>query len=476
MCARHGCVAHGEWMASDLRDRPQVASCLISEGCDALIAGILSSLRQTTVMAPPVDAPSPAALAARDRLAADQIGSGTSIAESPTKLDLHPRPVDHPLAYGRYQSPLRYPGAKSALAPAIGQVITAAKTSPQIRRVSLLVEPFAGGASASLRLVGNGTVERILLADVDPLVTDFWQAAADDTDRLVQRMWDEWRTYVSRGGQGAVDRWDYWRGWSPPGGMTARDRRLEVATKCLFLNRTTFSGILHGKAGPLGGRAQTSEYTIGCRWNPTALAERIQFIGHLYQSGRLVDVWRKDWKQTLSDVPEYYPQLLPSRVLAYLDPPYLEKSSTLYRASFDPQGGYGGAARRGRAGTRSDSLHLELAEYLRRRAQFRWILSYDGDPSLTESPWLYGHNRMNPKREDRDQLGVRCWQITKRLVRTRYSAGGRSGKRPVDELLITTLPAATVPDDDRIRSLGPHSWSGAVQNDDGTGEALRDQH
>jgi DNA adenine methylase len=86
--------------------------------------------------------------------------------------------------------------------------------------------------------------------------------------------------------------------------------------KCLFLNRTTFSGILHGRAGPIGGRRQTGPYKIDCRFNKVTLEARLRFIGDLYNANRLVDVWRKDWRKTLRDIAEWYPQLLPNRVIA----------------------------------------------------------------------------------------------------------------------------------------------------------------
>lgn len=381
---------------------------------------------------------------------ADLFGTGKAINAQARPLVTELEGVSHELAHGRYQSPLRYPGAKSALAPVIARVVISAKQSRRVPEVNLLVEPFAGGASASLRMIGDGIVDRILLADADPLVTAFWQAAADDTERLIDRMHDEWRRYVRGGGAAAVERWDYWRSWNPRPATISRNRRLAAAMKCLFLNRTTFSGILHGKAGPLGGRAQTSDYPIGCRWNPDALAERLRYVGHLYNLGRLVDVWRKDWRQTLNDVPEHYPQLLPSRVVAYLDPPYVEKSSVLYRTSFDPRGGYGGDGL-GASRPKDDTLHFDLAGYLRTKAQFRWLLSYDNHPTLTQSMWLYAHDRMTPSELDRDVLGVRRWRISKRLVTTRYTAAGRVGKRSADELLITTFPATSVPLDEQLR-------------------------
>ena len=48
-------------------------------------------------------------------------------------------------------------------------------------------------------------------------------------------------------------------------------------------------------------------------------------------------------------------------------------------------------------------------------------------------------------------LDVKRWRISKRVVTTRYSAAGRVGKRSAEELLITTLPPATVPVDDQLR-------------------------
>jgi DNA adenine methylase len=360
--------------------------------------------------------------------------------------------LEHPLATGRYQTPLRYPGAKTGLADLVGRLVESAKTSSQVRDVDLLVEPFAGGASTSLRLVGAGIVNRILLADADPLVAAFWQVAAAETDRLIDRMADEHKTYVAYGGDTALRRWDYWRLWTPPVGLSVNNARFEAAVKCLFLNRTTFSGILHGQAGPIGGRKQESQYDIGCRFNVDALAERLRYVGHLYQTRRLVDVWCKDWKDTLAAIPEWYPQLIPNHVLAYLDPPYLEKSHKLYQRSFSSRAGYV-------ASPVSDLdwvdgiSHYRLAEYLRRKIQFRWVLSYDAHPALLAEASLFAAARMTPTSADKAILAVKEWTITKRLVSLRYTASARKGRGPAEELLITTLPPSTVPTNSSFRSV-----------------------
>jgi DNA adenine methylase len=366
----------------------------------------------------------------------------------------HPRRLGEPgpLADGstaamRYQSPLRYPGAKSGLASVIGDLI--GNAAAELGTAELFVEPFAGGASIGLRLAGADVVRRILLADIDPLVARFWQVAAADTEWLIDRMWNEPVT---------LERWDYWKAWQP---SIPHDR--DIAVKCLFLNRTTFSGILHGRAGPIGGRKQESAYPIDCRFNKEALAARLRFVGDLYASNRLADVWCKDWADTLSDVAEWYPQLIPNRVIAYLDPPYLSKSPKLYARSFDPAGGYAERgtsmpSERGKSPLEQHNWlsrldHYRLAGFLRHHAQVRWILSYDDHPDLIEDENLYAATQMAPSPIETDRQDARQWHITKRLVDLRYSASATKthrGKR--EELLITTLPASSVPLDDRFRA------------------------
>ncbi len=372
-----------------------------------------------------------------------------AIADQPRKISAAPATIEHSLARGRYQSPLRYPGAKGGLATVIGEMITAAETSQQVHRVELLVEPFAGGASTALRLVGAGIVDRALLADADPLVAAFWQVAAGRTDELIDRITDEHKRFIAPGGATALERWDHWRFWNPAPGCSRAATDLELATKCLFLNRTTFSGILHGQAGPIGGRAQTSAYGIGCRFNLEPLTERLRYVGHLYDTGRIIDVWRADWRETLSGVASHYKTLLPNRVVAYLDPPYLSKSGKLYRRSFDSTNNSAEAD----LDWVSMFQHERLAEYLRRHIQFRWILSYDFDARLLKDDALYAAKRMHPDKDSRELLGTKAWRIVRRTVTLNYTASSRNGRGPAQELLLTTLPSETVPSNEDLRAI-----------------------
>lgn len=394
-------------------------------------------------------APEQAEVSARST--GDRVDAGPVEVGAPASIGHRPRKLHEPGALAvqaaatmRYQSPLRYPGAKSGLVGVIGDLVASATDT--LGKPELFVEPFAGGASTGLRLAGAGIVQRVLLADSDLLVARFWQIAAADTDWLIDRMMDEPVT---------LDRWDYWRSWQP---RDPRDR--DIAVKCLFLNRTTFSGILHGRAGPIGGRKQESQYKLDCRFNKEALAARLRFVGDLYASHRLVDVWCRDWQRTLDDVAEWYPQLVPDRIIAYLDPPYWSKSPKLYRKSFDPAGGYAEPSSERPVspleshGWLHDALaHYRLAGYLRHEARVRWILSYDDHPDLTQEEGLYAARRMSPSGGATDRQGGPSWYLTKRLVDLRYSASATKehrGKR--EELLITTLPPACVPLNDRFRA------------------------
>lgn len=316
-----------------------------------------------------------------------------------------PLPKPHRAAM-RYLSPLRYPGAKSGIARCIIDLIKANSQRPK-----MFVEPFAGGAATTLKLLAEDIVPRAVIADADPLVANFWIVAATRTEWLVSRMMEE---------PVNLARWDYWRSYSP-----ASPDDPELAVKCLFLNRTTFSGILHGRAGPIGGRKQKSRYTIGCRFNKEALAERIRFVGDLYRSGRLVGVWRGEWQDTLKLFAEQFAEYDCDHVLVYFDPPYVAKADRLYTtgfAAFD---------------------HIQLAAQLLHYFPYRWILSYDDHPDIRA---LYQASRVRPQ-----SPRARRWRIQKALVELRYSASGGTGRGPKDELIITTLPR--FPDTSNFRPL-----------------------
>jgi D12 class N6 adenine-specific DNA methyltransferase len=64
------------------------------------------------------------------------------------------------------QSPLRYPGGKRQLVPFFVEILKLNGLTP----LELFVEPFAGGAAVSLHLLASDAVEKVTLAERDPLV------------------------------------------------------------------------------------------------------------------------------------------------------------------------------------------------------------------------------------------------------------------------------------------------------------------
>ncbi|WP_346125517.1 DNA adenine methylase, partial [Micromonospora coerulea] len=267
----------------------------------------------------------------------------------PDEVEVKPGPVSDEKAFSQSViSPLRYPGAKRQLVPIIEQIIKGNVPPPR-----LFAEPFCGGASTALRLVGAGIVEHAILADVDDLVYAFWYTAVFDTSWLINRMMEVEVT---------VANWEWFRLSDPRG-------RRDKALKCLFLNRTTFSGILHGRAGPIGGKNQTSatKYKIDCRFNKEALAARLRAIGELGNTGRILNVWNSDWRETLSRLKrEYSHRLTVDEILVYFDPPYVEKAEFLYPWAF------------------GDDEHRALASTLGATTDYRWLLSYDDNPLARE--------------------------------------------------------------------------------------------
>lgn len=334
-----------------------------------------------------------------------------------------------PAAPVRHLSPLRYPGAKTKLTPHLAAMIASARRARRLRGPLTLVEPFAGGAGVTLKLVTDRVVDRALIGDADPMLAAFWRVAAQRPDELIGRMVDEHIEFLAAGGDEAVARWDYWRAFSPSTDSLEAERELDLATKCLFLNRTTFSGILHGSAGPIGGRAQKSAYRIDCRFPLDGLANRIRWIGHLHETERLLTPRESDWRSTLDAAINEADD--PRTLVAYLDPPYIEKSERLYATGFDGSGHapdvWGDI-----------TPHQHLAEYLRTEAPFRWILSYDHHPELLTNVFLYGRARTTPTRAARAR-GAAAWRMTREYVTIQHSASTQTSRRSVTELLLSTL-------------------------------------
>ena len=155
-----------------------------------------------------------------------------------------------------FLSLLRYPGGKSWLR---SQVVGWLKQQP--KRVSVFIEPFAGGASIGLTVAHLGLADQVILVEKDPDVAALWKVIfGTEWEQLDQRIRDfrlNRRAVVKLLG-------------SQP--ITDCDR----AFQCLVRNRVQRAGILAPGAGLL--RRGDDDNGLGSRWYPatfqSALAER----------------------------------------------------------------------------------------------------------------------------------------------------------------------------------------------------------
>jgi DNA adenine methylase len=261
-------------------------------------------------------------------------------------------------------SPLRYPGSKRRIAKYVSQALELNGLKP-----SLYVEPFLGGGSVALQLLQDQSVKQVLLMDIDPWIASFWKTVFFHTEWLIEQIES---TDVT------LDQWMAIRKSNPK-------TIYEKAWAGFFLNRTSFSGILESKAGPLGGKEQSSENKIDCRFPRATLIERIQRIAAYKE--KVFAIWCVSWdvgitrmheKQTLGILPK-------EDLFFYFDPPFFEKANKLYRYYFE------------------DNDHKRLRNFLL-KLEDKWLLSYDSADQVFS---LYGNalnQRTNGAKHDHIEL------------------------------------------------------------------------
>ncbi|NOT46539.1 MAG: DNA adenine methylase [Acidobacteria bacterium] len=248
-------------------------------------------------------------------------------------------------------SPLRYPGAKRRLGPYLSEVLKLNSLTPK-----LFVEPFAGSASVALQMAHGKDVEKIALGEKDPLVASFWKVVFRDV---------EWLKSEIRKIPLTVEKWKYFKYGK------FRTQR-EQALACLYLNRTSFSGILAPQAGPIGGYKQNSEYDIGCRFNVETLVRRLDQAAEL--KDKILFIENMSWEKVIDKVESL--DYTKKEVFFYFDPPFFHKADKLYRYYFE------------------ESDHQELHDRLM-KLKYPWFLSYDIADSIIKK---YSKNGAAPRR------------------------------------------------------------------------------
>jgi len=178
------------------------------------------------------------------------------------------------------------------------------------------VEPYSGGCGLALNLLFGGHVSHIHLNDLDRAVWAFWKATIDFTDELVElindtpvtmNVWEAQREIQFRKGEADI---------------------IELGFSTFFLNRTNRSGIIHS-GGVIGGKAQDGAWKMDCRFNKEDLISRIKRIS---QYKNRISLYNEDAESFLVDIEKN----APASSIIYIDPPYYEKGSQLYKNSYKP--------------------------------------------------------------------------------------------------------------------------------------------
>lgn len=236
-------------------------------------------------------------------------------------------------------SPLRYPGGKARVANFIRLVYRANGLVD-----GEYVEPYAGGASVALALLFGGYVRRVHINDADPAIHSFWRAVLESPERFCRRVQeatldvDEWRKQRDTYRDPDADRDD-------------------LAFAAFYLNRTNRSGVITS-GGVIGGLDQTGGWKIDARFTKAELIRRIERVAKYRSAVRLTCLDAGDMLRSL------HARISTRRdgklqALVYLDPPYYEKGSALYRNYYHTHDDHAGIA-------------AEVA-----RLDVPWVVSYD---------------------------------------------------------------------------------------------------
>lgn len=209
----------------------------------------------------------------------------------------------------RSASPLRYPGGKACLF----------NLATDFLRVNSLhqrnyVEPYSGGCGLALSLLFSGHVTHVHLNDLDRAIWAFWKSVLDHTDDLVDliKMTDV-----------TMEEWQRQRAVQF---RKADADILELGFSTFFLNRTNRSGIIHS-GGVIGGKEQKGEWKLDCRYNKDDLIKRIIRVSS-YKNR--ISIYNEDAESFMSRIGIS----IPSTSVMYVDPPYYEKGSQLYKNSY----------------------------------------------------------------------------------------------------------------------------------------------
>jgi N6 adenine-specific DNA methyltransferase len=228
-------------------------------------------------------------------------------------------------------SPLRYPGGKNKIYKYVKYLVDS-------NEIDTYIEPFCGGAAVALKLLLNNDVKKIMLNDFDRSIYAMWFSILHDTDSFIKKVREAVFT---------IEEWDKQHD------IQKNKNSVDLLTlgfSTFYLNRTNRSGII--QAGPIGGRAQTGNYKMDCRYNTEVLIKKIKLIAKnknrisLYNLDA-IDFIKQNIRRTRGS-------------LTFFDPPYFVKGKQLYTNFYE------------------HIDHIDLRDTINKyMSKHKWILTYD---------------------------------------------------------------------------------------------------
>lgn len=240
----------------------------------------------------------------------------------------------------RQLSPFRYPGGKTWLVPEI-RTWMAGLDMP-----SVFVEPFAGGAIASLTVAAERLADRVVFCELDHRVAAVWHTILEDGEWLCQRI----------------------EGFEVTGAhvraLLQRDPldRRELAFQTIVRNRVQHGGIIAPGASLM--RNGENGRGIRSRWYPRTLVRRIRAIRAI--GGRLHFVEGDGFEV----IQEY---LKEPKAAFFIDPPYTA-----------------GGKRAGRRLYTHNEIDHELLFTLMAKVRGHFLMTYDGADEVLEMARHHG--------------------------------------------------------------------------------------
>lgn len=228
-------------------------------------------------------------------------------------------------------TPLRYPGGKTKLFKKVSGII-----KHNNLQGCTYVEPFVGGAGLAIKLLDENFVDKLIINDYDYHIYAFWYCVLNHPNELVELIVDTQVTLEEREIQKEI--------YMNPGNYNI----IDVGFSTLYLNRTNRSGVL--KAGPIGGKKQTGNYLIDCRFNKIKIIDKIR---HIYEFHDLIEIYNLDaldFIDMLNDIQQ--------PLFVNFDPPYYNKGAELYTNFFN------------------DNDHINLKNAID-NVRHPWITTYD---------------------------------------------------------------------------------------------------